>query len=127
MKVLIITPWYPDDRSPSSGIFIRQQAKALARKGPFADANADGVVDASDYALLRKTAVAGGTDAATGASLADWRAQFGETMPDLSAMDAAISAAAGSSLNTSSVPEPACWLMLVIATAVSSSWRRSRR
>jgi hypothetical protein len=112
---------------PGSADYFEYQLKVLARKGPFADANADGVVDASDYALLRKTAVAGGTDAATGASLADWRAQFGETMPDLNAMDAAISAAAGSSLSTSSVPEPACWLLLVVATAVSSSYCRRRR
>jgi hypothetical protein len=109
---------------PGSADYLAYQLKALARKGPFADANADGVVDASDYALLRKTAVAGGTDAAAGASLADWRAQFGETIPDLGAMDAAITAAAsGGSLTTASVPEPASWLLLVVAGAASSSWR----
>jgi hypothetical protein len=84
-------------------------------------------VDASDYALLRKAAVAGGSDAAAGASLADWRAQFGEAIPDLSAMDAAISAAAGNTLSTSSVPEPASWLLMVVAIAVSSSCGPRRR
>lgn len=111
---------------PGSADYFEYQLKALARKGPFADVNADGVVDASDYALLRKTAVAGGADAATGTSLADWRAQFGETIPDLSAMDAAISAAIGNSLSTSSVPEPASWMLLVVAGAISSSRGRRR-
>jgi glycosyltransferase involved in cell wall biosynthesis len=31
MKILFLTPWYPDDERPNSGIFIRAQAQALAR------------------------------------------------------------------------------------------------
>ncbi len=31
MKVLMLTPWYPDDLSPNAGIFIRDQAKALSK------------------------------------------------------------------------------------------------
>jgi L-malate glycosyltransferase len=30
MKILMITPWYPDKLSPNSGIFIRSQAEALS-------------------------------------------------------------------------------------------------
>jgi len=33
MKILMVTPWYPDDRSPNSGVFIRTQAQALTRAG----------------------------------------------------------------------------------------------
>jgi L-malate glycosyltransferase len=32
MRILFITPWYPDDERPNSGIFIRQQAVALAEQ-----------------------------------------------------------------------------------------------
>jgi hypothetical protein len=101
------------------------QLKALARKGPFADMNADGGVDAADYALLRKSGLAGGTDAAAGASFADWRQQFGETLPDLNAMDAVITAAAGSGLAGSSVPEPTC-VWLAIAAGILTASRRHR-
>lgn len=33
MKILMITPWYPDERNPNSGVFIRTQAQALTRAG----------------------------------------------------------------------------------------------
>lgn len=33
MKILMVTPWYPDDRNPNSGVFIRTQAQALTRAG----------------------------------------------------------------------------------------------
>jgi hypothetical protein len=100
---------------PGSADYFVYQLRALARKGPFADVNGDGVVDASDYTLLRKSGFAGGTDAAAGASFADWRQQFGETLPDLNAMDAMITAAAGSGLESSSVPEPACLGLAIVA------------
>lgn len=31
MKILFLTPWYPDERSPNHGIFVRDQAVALRR------------------------------------------------------------------------------------------------
>lgn len=31
MRVLLLTPWYPDDKSPNSGAFIRSQALALSK------------------------------------------------------------------------------------------------
>jgi hypothetical protein len=106
-----------------SADYFEYQLRALAHKGPFADLNGDGMVDASDYLLLRKTGVAGGADAVTGASVVDWRGQFGETIPDLNAMDAAISAATGSGLAASTIPEPAGCLLVMIATALVSLWR----
>ena len=110
-----------------SADYFVYQLRALARKGPFADINGDGVVDASDHALLRKSGLAGGTDTATGASFADWRQQFGETLPDLNAMDAIITAAAGSGVSASSVPEPACMALLLLAGALVGGWRRRGR
>jgi hypothetical protein len=103
------------------------QLRALARKGPFADVNGDGVVDASDYAVLRKSSAAGGIDASTGATFADWRQQFGETLPDLNAMDAMITAAAGSGFGSSSVPEPSCWLLAIVGSILAGTPRRRRR
>lgn len=32
MKILFVTPWYPDEERPNSGIFIRGQAVALAKE-----------------------------------------------------------------------------------------------
>ncbi|MEJ7644331.1 MAG: glycosyltransferase [Chryseolinea sp.] len=32
MKVLMLTPWYPDDANPNAGIFIRDQARALSKE-----------------------------------------------------------------------------------------------
>jgi hypothetical protein len=109
---------------PGSADYFQYQLRALAHKGPFADVNGDGTVDASDYLLLRKTAVGGGADAVTGASVVDWRGQFGETIPDLNAMDAAISAAAGSRVTASTIPEPAGCVLVMIASALVGLWRR---
>jgi hypothetical protein len=110
-----------------SADYFVYQLRALARKGPFADANGDGVVDASDYTLLRKSGFAGGTDAAAGASFADWRQQLGETLPDLNAMDAMITAAAGSGLESSSVPEPASIALAIFAGFLVVGSRRGCR
>ena len=103
---------------PGSADYFAYQLRALARKGPFADTNSDGVVDASDYAVLRKS------NLATTSGLADLRQQFGETVPDLSAMDAAISAASGSGVSGSSVPEPACLGLAIFAGLLVAGSRR---
>ena len=31
MKVLMLTPWYPDEDNPNAGLFIRDQARALSK------------------------------------------------------------------------------------------------
>lgn len=127
----ILGPWMylRGGTQPPAGSadYFSYQLRALARKGPFADMNGDGVVDASDYALLRKSGLADETDAATGASFADWRQQFGESLPDVNAMDAMITAAAGSGLAASSVPEPACMALVLLAGALVGGWRRRGR
>ncbi len=112
---------------PGSADYFEYQLRALARSGPFADMNSDGVVDASDYTLLRKSGVATGSDVTAGASLADWRQQFGETVPDLNAMDAAINAASGSGVAASSVPEPSCWGLAIFAGFLVAGMRRDCR
>lgn len=125
----ILGPWMylRGGTQPPAGSadYFVYQLRALAHKGPFADMNGDGVVDASDYALLRKSGFAGGTDAAAGASFADWRQQFGETLPDSNAMDAMINAAAGSGLGVSNVPEPSG--LVVIALGILCGVARVRR
>src|SRR5258706_4978544 len=30
MKILFLTPWYPDEKNPNHGIFVRDQALALS-------------------------------------------------------------------------------------------------
>lgn len=112
---------------PGSADYFAYQLRALARSGPFADMNSDGVVDASDYALLRKSGSAGGSDVSAGASFADWRQQFGETVPDVVAMDAMLNAALGSGVAVSSVPEPACLGLAIFGCVFFGTWRHRRR
>jgi hypothetical protein len=110
---------------PGSADYFTYQLRALARSGPFADMNSDGVVDASDYALLRKSGFARGSDVSAGVSFADWRQQFGETVPDLNAMDAVINAALGGGVAVSSVPEPASWGLAIYASFLVAGMRRA--
>lgn len=93
----------------------------LARTSPFADLNSDGVVDTADYVMLRHAQASGGAsigsfqDGTARISYEDWQQQFGETIPDLIAMDAALSAAAGAgALAAAAVPEPTTALAAVI-------------
>ena len=46
-------------------------------------------------------------DLSIGAGLSDWRQQFGEATPDLTAMDTMMSSALASFVTVASVPEPA--------------------
>ena len=113
----VLGPWMyvrgQAEAPPDSPYFFAHDVQVhwLARSTPFADFNGDGVVDAADYVLLRKAETNGvgiGTDedGTAGIGYEDWRTQFGETIPDLVAMDAALSAAAGAALAHSAVPEP---------------------
>lgn len=34
MKILFLTPWYPDAQKPNHGLFVRDQAQAIARRHP---------------------------------------------------------------------------------------------
>lgn len=115
---------------PGSADFFTYHLHALARSRPFADANGDGVVDAADYVALRKSRGGGGMgsveDLTEGATFDDWRHQFGESAPDVSAMDAMVSAALASYVAAAGVPEPAC-LVLAIGGGVFIAGLRRRR
>jgi hypothetical protein len=106
---------------PGSADFVTYNFHALGRSRPFADFNDDGVVDGADYVMIRKF-----PDSAVypGATYDDWKEQFGERMLDVNAMDALISAAAGSSVAAASVPEPGTVGLAIIAGIVLASPRR---
>lgn len=113
-----------------SADFFTYHLRALARSRPFADANGDGVVDTADYVALRKSRDGSGVgsveDLTEGATFDDWRQQFGETAPDVSAMDAMVSAAMASYVAAAGVPEPAC-LILAIGGGMFVTGLRRRR
>jgi hypothetical protein len=111
---------------PGSADFFEYDIRALARSRPFADFNADGVVDAADYVLARDSGWAGGEPETAGAGLAEWREQFGEAVPDIAKMETALSAAVASFVPSAGVPEPAC-LSLAIAGGMLVTGLRRRR
>jgi hypothetical protein len=115
----VIGPWMylrgATEPPPGSADFFTYQLRALARSGPFADFNGDGVVDAADYVALRRNGGAAGDESSAGAGFAEWRQQFGERAPDVEAMDAMMSAAMASAATTAAVPEPACLGLAIFA------------
>jgi hypothetical protein len=111
---------------PESADYFVYQLQALARTGPFADFNSDGVVDTLDYVLLRKPGFSGGTDVAAGAGFAEWRQQYGESVPDVSAMDAMLSGALAGYVSQSAVPEPASLSLAIGAGCLLARARRRR-
>jgi hypothetical protein len=101
--------------------YVRYDIRALARSGPFADFNGDGLVDAADYVIIRKSpeaAIEGG------ATYYDWKEQFGERLLNVDAMDAVIDAAVGSSFAAATVPEPTSIGLALIAGILLASRRR---
>ena len=103
---------------PGSADFFQYDIRMLARSRPFADFNDDGRVDGADYVLARKasaTGIALAADGITGgASIDDWRQQFGETVPDLAAMDRQLSLAMGSASSVGVVPEPTTLALVLV-------------
>jgi hypothetical protein len=94
---------------PNSADFFEYSFRTLARRGPSADLNDDGVVDAADFVAMRHEDRVGHdirNDLTAGAGLSDWRQQFGEATPDLTVMDAMMSSALASFASVTSVPEP---------------------
>jgi hypothetical protein len=117
---------------PGSADFFEYQINAVARAArPFADFDGNGVVDAADYVAARKSigGVASAADdaRAIGATLDDWRQQFGESIPDLTSMERAISAAAASAGLATAVPEPAGLALAVTASLLFALLRRNDR
>ena len=99
---------------PGSADYFEYKIKALARTRPWTDMNDDGRVDGADYTLLRDDGY--GED-----YLADWRGQFGETLPDLAGLEATMSAAMAASR---AVPEPTAIVLITIASVGVVSRRR---
>jgi hypothetical protein len=94
---------------PDSADFFEYRFQTLARRGPSADMNDDGIVDAADFVAMRDTdGVSRGLrgDLTIGAGLTDWRQQFGEASPDLTTIDKMMSSALASFATVASAPEP---------------------
>jgi hypothetical protein len=127
----LIGPWMylrgDTDPPPGSADFFEYQIRALARRGRSADLNEDGVVDSADYVLARDTSGLSGNDLARGAGLAEWREQFGETIPDLTEMDAMMGAALASFVSAGAVPEPSSLAIVFVAAAILTTARQRFR
>lgn len=105
-------------------------AEGLAGGGaPGGDYNGNGVVDAADYVIWRKT------NSGSPAAYTTWRANFGATggaaAPETTFRIGSVvfdtSAGAGAGIGLSSVPEPsAAWLLLVALGAIGTYLRRPR-
>jgi hypothetical protein len=109
---------------PGSADFFEYDIRALGRSRPFADFNADGVVDAADYVLARNSGSSGGEPETAGAGLAEWHQQFGESVPDIAKMDAALSAAVAGFAAAASVPEPVSMSLVIAGGLVLACLRR---
>ena len=104
-------------------------AEALAGGGaPAGDYNGNGVVDAADYVVWRKTG-GSATDYTT------WRTNFGATggaaPPETTFRVGSVvfdtSAGAGAGIDASSIPEPSTgWLLLAALSAIGTHQRRCR-
>jgi PEP-CTERM motif len=95
---------------PNTADFPTHRVQWLARSRPFADVSGNGVVDAADFVMIRDAetsvvAIGSEFDGTAGVTYADWLQQFGETIPDVTAIDAAIGSAMASAA-AATVPEP---------------------
>jgi autotransporter-associated beta strand protein len=107
-----------------SGTGILQVTTLGAALGVIGDYNGDNVVDAADYTrwrdnlgglgstLLNRDPV-NGTGVVAQADYDSWKANFGATFPG-----------AGGGLGSAAVPEPASWLVAVIAVMLGGMFRR---
>jgi hypothetical protein len=90
---------------------VSQAAGAITLTVVSADYNKNGIVDAGDYVLYRKSGGIG-TDYST------WRSNFGNL--------AGISSAGSALLSSSAVPEPTTAFLVMLPTLALSLWRRPR-
>jgi hypothetical protein len=114
---------------PNSADFFEYSFRTLARRGPSADLNDDGVVDAADFVAMRHENRVGHdirNDLTMGAGLSDWRQQFGEATPDLTVMDAMMSSALASFASVGSVPEPTGLSLAFVAALLIAVLPRRR-
>jgi hypothetical protein len=117
---------------PDSADYFTYQLRAVARSRPFADFNDDGVVDAADYTVLRDSGGLGGVGAASsddvtaGAGFAEWKQQFGESVPDFAAMEAMMAGMAAGLAAATATPEPAAMWLAIVGGLLIAGWRRPR-
>ncbi len=111
---------------PGSADFFEYELSMIARSRPFADLNEDGVVDSADYTLLRDASGGGAAALASTAGITfdDWRQQFGERIPDFTAVDRHFAGTASSFAAAGAVPEPAAATMALLAGTATLSVRR---
>jgi hypothetical protein len=117
------------DPPPGSADFFEYRFHTLARRGPSADLNDDGVVDAADFVAMRDDDRVGRdirNALTTDAGLSDWRQQFGESTPDLTVMDAMMSSALASFATVASVPEPTGVSLAIIGALLFAVLSRRR-
>ena len=100
---LIFEYLFPDDAAFREGVVVYRNLLASLE----GDYNGNGVVDAADYVVWRKSI---GTPAAYNT----WRANFGRT------------AASGAMLASAGVPEPASVVLMIVAAACPIVMRRGR-
>ena len=130
----VIGPWMyvqGGTRPPVGGAdFFEYDVRMVARSRPFADFNGDGIVNAADYTALRNSGglngagAAGSDDVTAGAGYAEWKEQFGETVPDFLALDAMMSAAAAGLGAAAAAPEPASLGLALVVGLFLACWRR---
>jgi hypothetical protein len=109
-----------DPNCPGCADFFGYKLNAFAYLRPFADVNLDGVVDAADYVMWRKTGGdtdtgSGGDDVPDPGDYNAWRTFFGD-VADFSAFDEA-------DFSINAVPEPATIALLLTALAIALSIR----
>lgn len=116
---------------PGSADFFEYQLRMVARSGPFADLNDDGVVDAADYTLLRDGQGGDGTaaiESGAKATFDDWRAQYGERLPNFEEIDALVfGLASGFAASAAAVPEPTSAALMLLVAAAGCTVRLRRK
>jgi hypothetical protein len=115
---------------PNSADYFVYELRMVARSRPFADLNEDGRVDAADYTVLRDRAGAAGAGS-IGASTdevtySDWREQFGEQVPDFTAVDDYLTGAGSgfpATLTATATPEPTTAALVCLCCAMLGARR----
>jgi hypothetical protein len=99
-----LATWHLNDQAAVARSYLHTGLAAIDYLG--GDYDASGAVDAADYIMWRKN---DGTPAGYNA----WRVNFGKT-------------AGAGSLSAATVPEPASWMLCVLAAALSGYFSRKR-
>jgi hypothetical protein len=100
--------------------YFEYELRTVARRGPWADWNSDGVIDAADYTALRdEQALSAASDLDMATPLSEWRTQFGEAAPSANAFADYIKAAVSPTAAAVAVPEPACLVLVLVGLSLA--------